>query len=393
MTGVRRHDDRPAVVHVIASPVRSAPRVLAHQIVAGIDRDRFAPAVAFVREGVEESEEYGFGHMLDDFADLDIPMFVGTMERSWHVHDAVRLDRFLRDLRAKLIVSHLGRADMWATVMSWWGRAHYIRLLHGGWDWWAGHTPDVPLGHMTDMMRLADRQLLRFPDRIACVSPDTLETLVAQQGVPRERIKWIRTGIDIEHFRAPHPPLQDGSAPVFGMLSRVREQKGVFEFVAAIAALQRSHPEVRAVVYGEGPDLDPAKSAAADAGARIEFPGHVTDVPAALAAIDVFVLPSWYEGTPLSVLEAMAAGRVMIVSDVGGMPYVCEDGRSGFVVPPRDASALESAMRRVVAEPDQARRFASAALADSDQYTIPQMWQTWNDLYAEVLQDNSRGRA
>jgi len=381
----RPSSNRPAVVHIIASPVRSAPRILAHQILQTMDRERFAPAVAFIREGAEESEEYGFGDMLDEFADLDIPMFVGSMERSWHVHDARRLDRFLRDLRAEVIVSHLRRADLWATAMSWWGRARYIRLVHGVWDWWVGQAPEVPLGRSADVIRLADRFLLRFPDRIVCVSPATVDSLAEHQGVPRDKLRWIRTGIDVERFRVAAPPLQERAAPVFGMITRVREDKGIFEFVSAVAAVQRDHPNVEAVVFGDGPDLERARTQALESGCRIDFKGHVEDVQAALGCIDVFVLPSWFEGTPLSMLEAMAAGRVILVSDAGGMPYICQDGRSGLVVPARNSGALEAAMRRVVDDPDEASSLAHAALEDSNLYTIPQMGRAWNDVYSEVL--------
>lgn len=379
-------NELPTIVHMIASPVRSAPREVMYRLVDAIDRDRFRPAVAFLRHGYDEAEAFGLGDMLPDFEALGIPVFCGTMERGYQVHDAGRLDRFLRGTGVRLIVSHLPRADMWATAMAWWGRIRNVRMLHGNWEWWYYHPePHGAVRRSEAAIQAFDRFLLRHTDRIVSVSPAPFAALRTQQKVPSDKLVWIRTGIDIERFRVAAPPFTASRPLTFGMVSRVLEPKGVFEFVAAVAVVQQRHPEVHAVVAGDGPDLDRARARAGEIGAEIEFCGHVNDVTEVLGRIDVFALPSWMEGTPLSLLEAFAAGRLPVVTDVGGMPYIVEDGRNGVVVEPRDAGALAAAFERIASDPAWARGLAAASLADSALYSLEQMARSWDAFYGDVL--------
>lgn len=379
-------EQRPTVVHMIASPVRSAPREVMYRLVDAIDRDRFQPAVAFLRRGHDEAEAFGLDDMLPDFEALDIPVFCGTMERQYQVHDAARLDRFLRGVSAKLIVSHLPRADLWATAMTWWGRSRNVRLLHGSWEWWYYHPePHDVVRRSEAAIQAFDRFLLRHTDRIVSVSPAPFAALREQQLVPLEKLVWIRTGIDVERFRVSAPPFPDHRPVTFGMVTRVLEPKGVFEFLQAVAAVQAAHPDVQAVLAGDGPDLERAKARAEQIGATVEFCGHVGDVTEVLGRIDVFVLPSWMEGTPLSLLEALAAGRLPVVTDVGGMPYIVEDDRNGMLVAARSPDALADAFTRIVADRRRARSLAAAALADSALYSLDQMARSWDGFYDDVL--------
>lgn len=369
----------PAVVHLIGSPARGAPRVLVRDLIATMDTERYRPAVAFLREGREELERFKIESMLDEFEALNVPIFVGSMEKSWHLHDAAALDRFLRDLHARILVGHLQRADVWAGLLSRWGRAHYIRVFHGQFRHWTARPTETAY-----VLRVADRLLAGLADRIVCVSPEALAKLEAM-GVPRSRLRWIRSGIDLDRFRVDALPLTSGRPVTFGMVTRVIEAKGTREFVDAIAAIQSTNPAVRAVVAGDGPDLESMRERAGSLGAEIDFLGHSADVRGVLAGIDVFVLPSYDEGTPISLIEAMAAGRVIVVSDVGGMPHVIEDGTTGLVVPARNSAALEAAFRRILAEPEFGAGLAKAALEASELYTLDQMAGEWHRLYSEVL--------
>ncbi|MCC7077588.1 MAG: glycosyltransferase [Acidimicrobiia bacterium] len=371
---------RPVVVHLIGSPVRGAPRLLVRDLLATMDTSRYRPAVAFLREGGEERERFDIESMLDEFEALRVPLFLGSMERSWHVHDAGRLDRFLRDLGARILVGHLQRADMWSCALGWWGRAHYIRVFHGQYAHWSARPTQPAFA-----LNVADRLLAARADRVVCVSPEAKALLTEKLGIPGPKVRWIRSGIDLDHYRVDTPPLARERPLTIGMVTRVIAEKGVREFVDAIAALQRDEPSLEAVIAGGGPDLDACVAHARSVGAAIEFLGHVTDVQSVLARLDVFALPSYDEGTPISLIEALAAGRIIVVSDVGGMPHVVDDARNGLVVPARDSVALEAAFRRVVEDPDFGRRLAKAALEDSNLYTVAQMGAEWNRLYAEVL--------
>jgi glycosyltransferase involved in cell wall biosynthesis len=141
-------------------------------------------------------------------------------------------------------------------------------------------------------------------------------------------------------------------------VARLDPQKGLGDLLEAAARV----PDASFVVAGDGPDRERLGETARSLGLhdRVCFLGHRDDVPDLLRSCDVFVLPSLYEGFPLSVLEAMAAGKPVIATAVGGTPEAVSDGETGFLVPPGDPSALAAAIRAVLSDPVLARRLGSA---------------------------------
>ena len=193
----------------------------------------------------------------------------------------------------------------------------------------------------------------RWHDRVFFQNPDDRDDLVAAGVVP-EGEKIVMTagsGVDLRQF--PVQPLPD--RPIFLMLARLLRAKGVREYLAAARIVRSRHPEARIQLAGmEDPGsggVPMAEVQAAVAAGDVEFLDYVHDVPAALGRCSVYVLPSWHEGTPRSVLEAMSTGRAVITTDARGCRETVEDGRNGMLVPVRDAPALAEAMSRLAGDP------------------------------------------
>jgi glycosyltransferase involved in cell wall biosynthesis len=158
------------------------------------------------------------------------------------------------------------------------------------------------------------------------------------------------SGIDLDHFApAPLP-----SGPAFLMISRLLGDKGVREYLAAAVRLKARHPEVDFRLIGyfdQSPDaIRRAELDAAVAGG-VDYLGRQEDVRPGIAAASVYVLPSYHEGTPRSVLEAMAMGRPIITTDVPGCRQTVEAGVNGLLVPARDTDALAAAMEQLIEAP------------------------------------------
>lgn len=158
------------------------------------------------------------------------------------------------------------------------------------------------------------------------------------------------SGVDVDHFApAPLP-----AAPSFLMIARLLKDKGVREFAEAAARLKAERPEVKISVVGF---LDTSPDGIGQAGldrliaAGVDYRGLQLDVRGAIAEHSVYVLPSYREGTPRSVLEAMAMGRPVITTDAPGCRETVTDGLNGFLVPVKNSDALYRAMRRFVDEP------------------------------------------
>jgi glycosyltransferase involved in cell wall biosynthesis len=243
---------------------------------------------------------------------------------------------------------------------------------------------------------LADRLLARLTDRAIAVSGSTRDFLVRERFVPAERVRLIWNGAPLDEFR---PVSADAAraaraalglpadALVAGIVGRLSAQKGHRYLLEAAPRLFAACPGARLLVVGDG-DLAPAlqqQAASLGIADRVVFAGHRTDIPAVLGALDVFCISSTYEGTPLALFEAMAAGKAIVSTAVDGCREVLEGGVTGLLVPPADPAALGEALARVAQDAALRRSLAEAARAASSRYDIRECVRQMEALYDEVL--------
>lgn len=160
------------------------------------------------------------------------------------------------------------------------------------------------------------------------------------------------SGVDLSHYTTSLAPTE----PVtFLMIARLLANKGLREYVVAAEAVQKQWPDVRCLLVGPeetgGGGVSIEEIRGFERAGVIEYLGSLVDVRPAFERASVYVLPSYREGTPRTVLEAMAMGRPVITTDAPGCRETVEDGVNGFLVPVRDADALAKAMGRFVEEP------------------------------------------
>jgi glycosyltransferase involved in cell wall biosynthesis len=243
---------------------------------------------------------------------------------------------------------------------------------------------------------VADRLLSGLTDRAIAVSASTRDFLVRERHVPAARVRLIWNGAPLDEFapvasdvaRAARRSLGvPDEALVVGTIGRLNEQKGHRYLVEAAAVLLPSRPHVHVVIVGDGDQMGALKAQAAALGiaSRVTFAGHRADVPALLGAIDVFAISSTYEGTPLALFEAMAAGKAIVSTAVDGCREVLEDGVTALLVPPRDGPALAAALGRVADDAVLRRTLADDARQASTRYDIRTCVAGMEALYDEVL--------
>jgi len=227
-------------------------------------------------------------------------------------------------------------------------------------------------------------------DRYFAVSEHVRDRLAAGLHLPVRKLRVVYNGIDPGPFGRPADPAlraalagSDPARPIVLAVARLSPQKGLDVLVDAAAQV----PDAAFVVAGGGPERAVLEARARDRGvaARVTFLGPREDVPALLAACDVFVLPSLFEGLPLSVLEAMAAERPVVASRIGGTGEAVVDGCTGRLVPPGDPAALAAAIRELLARPDLARRYAAAGRARlEERFTARRMVEKVSAEYEEL---------
>lgn len=216
-----------------------------------------------------------------------------------------------------------------------------------------------------------ERLLDRVTDGYLVNSAAVAEELAGPGGLPRAKMEVVHNGIDLGRspaFRVDRRAARgalgfDPARRLVAQVGRLEPQKDYPTFLAAAARVAAMFPDVDFLAVGEGGLRDELAARARTLGldGRLRFTGVRHDVPILLAGVDVLALTSRWEGLPNVVIEAMAAGAVAVVTDVGGARELIEPDRTGLIVPAGDAEAVASALARVLADPAGAERMACAA--------------------------------
>lgn len=215
----------------------------------------------------------------------------------------------------------------------------------------------------------AENVLSRRAYRVVGVSDHTTENLRRYVRIPRRKLATIPNGIDGQPFTRPTDRASvraslgiPSAATALLFASRLEAQKDVPTLLRAFKRLTDSSPALHLVIVGQGtlrPMLE-AEATALGLTGRVTFTGVRLDMPDVLRACDIFVLSSTWEGLPMVILEAMAAGCAIVSTAVGGVPTAVSDGANGLLVPPRDPEALAAGIHRVASDPALRQRFAAA---------------------------------
>jgi glycosyltransferase involved in cell wall biosynthesis len=249
--------------------------------------------------------------------------------------------------------------------------------------------------------KIVDRALVPATDIAIAVSRSTAEFVIGPRQMPPERVKVVYLGVPLEEFSRPRSAeevaaarAELGVAPgefVAGTVTRLHDSKGNSYLVDAARLVVNERPRARFFVVGEGP-LRPELEARAKAHGlsdRFVFAGFAKDVPRVVSAFDLSVFPSLWEGTPLTVFEALAMGKPIVATDADGLVDVLTHGRDAVIVPKRDASALAQAIVRLSDAPQERARLAVAARATGQQYDIAAFVRKMERLY-DLLHHVSR---
>jgi glycosyltransferase involved in cell wall biosynthesis len=177
------------------------------------------------------------------------------------------------------------------------------------------------------------------------------------------------------------------SSPVVGTVGNFTPKKAHGTLVEAAVLVRAKVPEARVVMVGHGPLEGELRRRARQLGLEeaVIFTGYREDAARVTSAFDVFALPSAFEGLSVALLEAMALGRPVVATRVGGTPEVVRDGTEGFLVPPGDQGALAEGIARLLRDRDLSDRMGKAARQRADAFDIRQAIRRMEEVYAELL--------
>ena len=364
------------VAHYLDATIVGGCEEVAYTLLAGLDRDRWNPVLLHHDEPsleplIERAHRVGIAtHALPRRADC----------RPWHC--AALIASWARQVRPAVFHAHLSwpLACRHAILAARFARTPVVLAT--------SHLY-VPLAGIR-YAGLKRRMQTAALDRYIAVSHEVARCLNDELGVPPRKLSVVRNGIAVSSSDQALDPqfrstIGDGEPRrIIFTPARLHRQKG-HQYLLEAA---RDVPDALFLLAGEGPNRDELQKLAMDLGIsdRVRFLGHRPDVARLLMHCDVFVLPSLYEGLPLSVLEAMAAGRPVVATDVGGTNEAVVDGVSGLLVPPADSKALAAAINVVLADPARAADLAAAGRARVHEFfSAEAMVRGVQDIYQELL--------
>ena len=315
---------------------------------------------------------------------------------------ALRLARLIRKVRPHILHTHTAKAGAVgraAALLA--GNARPPVVVHT----FHGH---VLRGYFdplrTRAFRQLERTLARSTTALVAVSPQVRDDLVELDVAPATRFAVVRLGIELDQRVSPgsndrgetRRVLGIGERPfTVGWIGRMTGIKRTDDVLLAFKSLRERGIDARLCLVGDGPDRDQVERRAHELGVMREtlFLGYQEQVASFFAAFDVFILPSANEGTPVTAIEALAAGKPVVATRVGGIPDVVRDGEDGFLVAPGDVEALADRLAQLATDDALRERMGEGARARvRERYSVERLVDDVDRLYRSLLEAEGLGR-
>ena len=261
-----------------------------------------------------------------------------------------------------------------------------------------GHVLEGYFGRLGSfVVRLIERTLARVTDRIVTISARQCDDITRRFAIaPAGKVVVVPLGLELARLlalpeRSARPRGQEeiqARRVVVGYVGRLVPIKDLATLVRGVGHARVRVPQIRLVIAGDGQERAALETLVTQLGLNehVEFLGWRRDLAALYGGMDLFVLTSLNEGTPVSLIEAMAAGVPAIATAVGGVPDVIEDGVSGALIPPRQPEELADAIVQAVLQPEQAQRMAARArLMVRDRFDSARLVQEVEAIYRQTV--------
>ena len=315
---------------------------------------------------------------------------------------AVKLAKLIRAERPQILHTHTAKAGTigrLAALLA--GSARPALVVHT----FHGHVLRGYFGPLrTAAFRLLETALARASTALVAVSPEVRDELVRLGVAPASKFVVIRLGIELEQRVHAEPGLRDesrrqlGVAPerfLVGWVGRMTGVKRVDDVLLGFARLRELGVDAVLGLIGDGPDREGMERRASELGIirHCLFLGYQEEVAPYYAAFDAVILPSANEGTPVSVIESLAAGRPVVATRVGGVPDVVVEGVDGFLVELGDTDALGERLAELARDPELRARMGEAGQSRIVQrYAVERLIGDIDNLYRSLLEAKGLGQ-
>ena len=339
------------------------------ELLKKLDRRKYNPIVCSIKEK---------GIVADDIEKTDIRVESLSIRNRFNLLALPRLVKILRRERIDILHTFL----FWANILGrFTGRIARVPIIISSEECINLRKKKIAI--------LIDRLTSRWADRIVVISKAIKNTLVERERISPEKIEVIYNGIDLNSFKTEDKKEED-SIPKVGIVGRLHPDKGHRYFLKAAAQIVKKEPRVEFLIVGNGPlrkELGALSNKLGLSG-KVIFAGERRDILKIISSLDILVLSSLEEGLGNVLLEAMATGKPVIATKVGGVPEVVLDGETGILVPPRNPEALAQVTLKLLTNRALAKRMGQAGRRRVEKYfTIDRMVKETEKVYNNFIKE------
>lgn len=382
------------ISRIVARLNVGGPAVHVVNLMAALDPACFENYLIVGRPGPDEGD-MGYLAAQKGITPLVIPELGREISPVRDLQTVLRLARTLRRQRPHIVETHTAKAGAVGRLAARLaGVPVIIHVFHG-------HVFHSYFGPVKTCLFIGiERALARFTDRIITISPAQRDDIAQVYRIaPPEKVLVIPLGLDLQpfatakqshsgHFRAAFEVPAD--APLVGFVGRLTSVKNPSLFVETAHRVVQRIPQARFVFVGDGelcPDLK-QRVATLGLAQQVIFAGWQNNMPAVYADLDMLVLTSLNEGTPVTLIEALATGIPVVATAVGGVPDVVMDQQTGLLAPSGDAGALEQAIVGLLRAPEYAHTLALAGQQDVlARFGLARLIDNMESLYRDLLKE------
>jgi glycosyltransferase involved in cell wall biosynthesis len=346
-----------------------------------IDRRRFNVTVCGLKMLGERGEEL----QKTGYDVIELPPSRYRVERYL---SSLRLGRIVRDKGIDLIHSHSTQGLVDGGILRFFNRrVRHVHTFHFG-----------NYRHVSKKVLTLEKAFSRIPDKLVAVGKEQGKTIAKVFRLPNERIKTVWNGIEVHELGGNDGQKNgeinpDNGKIVLGSISTLIEQKGITYLLDAISLLGRRNKNFNLWIVGHGPLRDElrAKTSTLGLDGVVKFVGWVHNASAViLPKMDIFIQSSLWEAMSMVLLEAMAAGKPVVVTDVGDNRHVIENGKEGIIVPKMDPQKMAQEMERLILDKSLREELGQNARQKvTAECTVQAMARNYERLYLNVLGEGS----
>lgn len=372
-----------SVMMFCSEPVRAGVEEHVLQLLTRLDRNHFRPFLGCTPELAE---------LLRPDLPTDVQVCRLTLDSPTDLRGALKLIAFLRKHRIQILHSHMFRATLFASPIGRLGRVPVI----------------VSTAHVREVWRkgwkasfVIDRAAAKFVDETIAVSKPIARYLVESKGLAEDKITVIPTAPALSPPATRHGSAAErkrllgvsGTDPLIVLAGRLEPQKGHRVVIEAMKAVIAEFPRAQLVFLGEGSLRSQLEQLVRDKQLddNVQFAGYQRNVRDWFAAADLSVLPSFYEGLPMTALESLSEACPMVATAVDGTPEIVRDGETGILVPPGDVDQLAQAICLMLRDREFAKRTALAGQREVlENFSVDKLIARTQEFYLNLWEQHLR---